>query len=53
MADLGGVCALVRSDQLAIDLNGEEKPAMDEATIPATGGGARFEPGAYWIDCFL
>jgi beta-lactamase superfamily II metal-dependent hydrolase len=52
MSALGAVSSLVRSDQLRITVNDEDKKAMDDAPIP-TGGGGRFEAGALWIDCYL
>jgi hypothetical protein len=50
---LAAECALVRSDQIAITVDGESIDAMVEAPLPAAGNGPRYEKGAMWIDCYM
>jgi hypothetical protein len=50
---LAAECALVRSDQIAITVNGESIDAMVEAPLPAAANGPRYEKGAMWIDCYM
>jgi hypothetical protein len=50
---LGSEAALVRSDQIEVELSNKTvKPAIT-APLPAGGEGFRFEEGALWVDCFL
>jgi beta-lactamase superfamily II metal-dependent hydrolase len=50
---LSAECALVRSDQIAITVNGEAIDATVEAPLPPAAKGPRYEKGAMWIDCYL
>jgi len=45
--------ALVRSDQIAVTVNGTSVPAKMPAALPAAIPGSRFQTGALWVDCFL
>ncbi len=46
-------CALVRSDQIEIQVDGAAIKAEVPAPLPAPARGARYESGAMWIDCYL
>jgi beta-lactamase superfamily II metal-dependent hydrolase len=50
---LAAECALVRSDQIDITVDGEDIEATVPAPLPAAAKGPRYEKGALWIDCFL
>jgi hypothetical protein len=50
---LAAECALVRSDQIAITVNGESIDAMVDAPLPPTAKGPRYVQGAIWVDCYL
>jgi hypothetical protein len=45
--------ALVRSDQIEVQLDGKTVKAAVSAELPAAGNTFRFEKGALWVDCFL
>lgn len=53
LAKLASESALVRSDQIAITVDGEEIPAEVPATLPAPIPGSRFQQGPLWVDCYL
>jgi hypothetical protein len=53
LSALGAVTSLVRSDQAKIKVNGKETDAMVNIPLPPPGGGARFQEGTLWIDCYL
>jgi hypothetical protein len=53
LQQLGSQSALVRSDQVAITVDGKEIAAPALAALPPSAPGSRFETGALWIDCFL
>jgi len=50
---LASESALVRSDQIAITVDGQIIPAESPAALPAPVPGFRFEQGALWVDCYL
>jgi beta-lactamase superfamily II metal-dependent hydrolase len=45
--------ALVRSDQIAISVDGKQIPAQAPAALPAPLPGSRFQQGSLWVDCYL
>jgi hypothetical protein len=45
--------ALVRSDQIAITVNGKQIQAKVAEALPAPVPGSRFEQGPLWVDCYL
>jgi hypothetical protein len=53
LSALAGVASVVRSDQLAIEVDAVEKPARVADPLPPAAGGARFQAGLLWIDCYL
>ena len=53
LAKLASESALVRSDQVAITVNGIEVKAAVPAPLPSPLPGSRFEHGTLWVDCFL
>jgi beta-lactamase superfamily II metal-dependent hydrolase len=50
---LGAATALVRSDQIAVDVPGDKGAAMVNEPLPNSTVGTRFQQGALWIDCYL
>jgi beta-lactamase superfamily II metal-dependent hydrolase len=53
LSALGSIASLVRSDQIAIQVNGAPIAAADPQPLPASTGEGRFLPGPIWIDCYL
>jgi len=50
---LGAAAALVRSDQIAIKVDGKKIAAQAPAALPGAAPGRRFEQGELWVDCYL
>ncbi|HYR33598.1 MAG TPA: hypothetical protein VEQ87_04840 [Burkholderiales bacterium] len=50
---LGAAAALVRSDQIAIKVDGKKIDAQAPKALPAAAPGRRFDKGELWIDCYL
>src|SRR6185503_12171011 len=48
---LGAAAALVRSDQIAIKVDGKQIAAQAPAALPGAAPGRRFEQGELWVDC--
>ena len=53
LAKLASESALVRSDQIAITVDGKQIPAQAPAALPAALPGSRFQQGPLWVDCYL
>lgn len=53
LAKLATESALVRSDQIAITIDGKQIPATAPAALPTTPPGCRLAVGPIWIDCYL
>jgi hypothetical protein len=53
LSALGSIASLVRSDQIAIEVNEKNIPAANPQPLPAPAGEGRFVVGAIWIDCYL
>ena len=50
---LASESALVRSDQIAITVDGKQIAPAVTAALPAPTPGSRFEQGPLWVDCYL
>ena len=50
---LAATAALVRSDQIAIKVDGKKIKAQAPAPLPVAAAGRRFEQGELWVDCYL
>jgi beta-lactamase superfamily II metal-dependent hydrolase len=50
---LAAESAFVRSDQIAITVDGKTIEAEAAAPLPTGAPGTRFEQGSFWIDCYL
>ena len=53
LAKLASESALVRSDQIAITVDGKEIEAKVPTPLPAPLPGSRLKKGALWVDCYL
>jgi hypothetical protein len=53
LAKLASESALVRSDQIAITVDGKPIQATSPAPLPGAPAGSRFAQGPLWVDCYL
>jgi beta-lactamase superfamily II metal-dependent hydrolase len=53
LAKLASESALVRSDQIAITVDGKRIPATSPAPLPGAPAGSRLSQGPLWVDCYL